>query len=523
MRRVVLQVVLATWALPQVTGARAGESCEMLAHLSLAHTAIVSTDFVPATRLATATQAATPGYCRVRMISRPTVDSTIAIEVAMPQPDAWNGRYLQVGNSGFAGSIPEFEIARGLALHYAVAATDNGHTSDSLDAGWALGHPEKLTDFAYRALKETTTAARKVLVAYEGRPAGHAYFEGCSSGGREALMEAQRYPEDFDGILVGAPASNFTHLMAGLVGVAQALSQSPASYIPRSKLQAIETAEVHACASADRIIENPATCDFDPAAMRCSGAENDQCLTGPQVAALRKIYSGLRDPNTGAQIFPGYTPGAEAEASWGWSTYITGAEPAPSAPDVPGSAATYELARSFFQNIVFGDRHFDIRRLDLPAALPLVDARFAAILNSNNADLSAFKARGGKIIQYHGWADPIIPPRDSIAYFHKVSAVMGDPSSFYRLFMAPGMLHCGGGPGPSRVVEPALGALTAWVEAGAAPTRLVVKQYESDTDSRAPPPPKVLRTRPLCSYPQTAQWDGKGPTEDAASFRCRVR
>ena len=484
-------------------GARAQTACEALTGVKLDHAAVTEAKLMPAA-------ANLPAYCRVLVTAKPTTDSDIRIEVAIPEGAAWNGRYLQVGNGGFAGTIPESSIRIGLARGFATAGTDDGHQSQvGTDASWALHHPEKITDFGYRALKETTVAARAIIAAYQAKAPAHAYFAGCSDGGREALMEAQRYPDDFDGIVAGDPANHWTHLLAAAAWNAQALSETPTSYIPAAKLKAIETAEQKACGDADGVIENPLQCHFDPAAIRCTGADSDQCLTDAQVTALKKIYAGPRDPRTGAHVLEGFDPGGEAEPG-GWSVWVVGA-----APGATGHAAQYEFSRNFYQYVAFGDPNYDIRKLTFGAQLDPIDAKWAPIFNAWSDDLSAFKAHGGKLIQYHGWADPAIPPRDSIAYFGRVHKKMGDTQGFYRLFMAPGMLHCGGGLGPGPVHGPALDAITVWVEQGKAPEELVVAKHASDNPTGAP-----LRTRPLCSFPKVAEWDGKGDRGKAESWRC---
>ena len=505
----IIAVGLGLGALSLAAGARAETACQDLTSLKLPHAEVTEAKIVPAAPLPAAGPAL-PAYCRVLVTARPTPDSDIRIEVAIPEAGAWNGRYLQVGNGGFAGAIPEGSIRIGLAKGFAVAGTDDGHQStNGTDASWALGHPEQVADFGYRALKETTDAAKAIIAAHATTGPVRAYFAGCSDGGREALMEAQRYPDDFDGILAGDPANHWTDLMAAAAWNAKALLSTPASYIPASKLKAIETAEQKACGDADGVIEDPLACHFDPAAIRCAGAENDQCLTGAQVAALNKIYAGPRDPRTGAAVLLGFDPGGEAE-SGGWGVWFVG-----TAPGAAGHALQYEFSRNFYQFIVFGDPNYDITRLTFGAELDPIDAKWGPVLNSWSDDLSAFKAHGGKLIQYHGWADPAIPPRDSIAYFSRVQKKMGDTAGFYRLFMAPGMLHCSGGPGPNMVSGPALAALTAWVEQGAAPDRIVVAKRAGDNSAQP-----VLRSRPLCPFPRRAEWDGKGDRDRAESWRC---
>jgi feruloyl esterase len=449
---------------------------------------------------------AVPASCRVQGISRPTLDSDIHFEIDIPVGSAWNGRYLQLGNGGFAGSLPD-DMLDVLAAGYAVAGTDDGHQSQSgFDASWALGHPEKVIDFGYRALKETTDAARAILRAYEGRAPAHSYFQGCSDGGREALMEAQRYPDDFDGIVVGAPANHWTRLAAMLAAEYQALNAIPASYVPAAKLRALEDAALSACGAVDGVIEDPLSCRFDPAVLRCKGADEGTCLTDAQLKAVRSIYAGTKNPRTHEVIEPGPEPGVEAERR-GWSILVGHG---------PGTTkgTAFEYARNFYAFVVFADPAYDVMHLNLDTDVAMAEAKIAPILNAEAVDLGAFQKHGGKLIHYHGWGDPLIPPRDSVQYYEAVHAKMGDTSGFYRLFMAPGMLHCGGGAGPNVITT--LPAITDWVENGKAPDRLLAAKLAGEGPDTA-----VDHTRPLCPYPMLAVWDGKGDRKRAESYACQ--
>jgi Tannase and feruloyl esterase len=481
-------------------------ACEALPALALPHVTITEARAIAAAGSSTGAPAM-PAYCRVLGVSRPTPDSEIRFEVAIPAGTAWNGRYEQAGNGGFAGQIPEDDILLAVAAGSAAAGTDDGHVSTrGTDASWALGHPEKLVDYGYRALKETSDAARAILHAHTGRAPTHSYFIGCSDGGREALMEARRYPDDCDGIVAGAPANYATHLLVAMAWNVRALRETPASAIPASKLRAIEAAALDACGQ-EGVVENPLACRFDPAVLRCTGADSDRCLTDPQLTALRKIYSGAKNPRTGAPIEPGFEPGAEAEQG-SWADWIVG--PAPAAAN---RAVQVLFSESFFRFMVFGDPKYDLARLDFDRDVSTAEAKVASIIDSINPDLGAFEKHGGKLIQFHGWADPVIPPRDSIAYHDAVQAKMGDTSSFYRLFLAPGMLHCDGGPGPNMLATRE--AITAWVERGTAPDRLMATKRPGDDPSKP-----AVSTRPLCPHPQVARWDGKTDRNRAEGYTC---
>jgi feruloyl esterase len=480
---------------------RAAEACKQLETLKLDHVAIISADVVPAPAAGRA------AYCRVMGAAKPTPDSDIRFEVAIPVGPAWNGRYLQVGNGGFAGRIPETSIAMGLAAGFATAGTDDGHqTNDSTDGRWALGHPQKVVDFGYRALKETTIAAKAIIAAYAKAAPKYSYFVGCSDGGREALMEAQRFPDDFDGVVAGDPASHWTHLMAEAAFVAQALG-APGAMIYSAKLPALEAAALKACGDQDGVIEDPLSCRFDPAVLRCAGAQTNLCLTDPQIDAVRKIYKGVVNPRTGDRIMWGLDPGGEAEKG-GWGDWFV---PANSADAV--KAYQQGFGPDFFRDIAFADPAYPFPKLDFDSDVAHIDAKFAGILNSYDPDLTAFRKRGGKLIQYHGWADPAITARDSIDYFTRVQAKMGDTRDFYRLFLAPGMLHCGGGVGPNSL--PTVKAIVDWVENGRAPDQLIATKFKDNN-----PEAGVERTRPVCAFPARARWTGQGERDQARSWRC---
>jgi feruloyl esterase len=451
--------------------------CESLSTLKVPHLAISSSTLVAAAQNI-------PEHCAVQAVSRPTSDSEIRFELWMPSAANWNGKYMQLGNGGWAGTIPVSSLAEPLRRGFAAAGTDDGHTGGT--AEWAIGHPERLVDFGWRALHETRLNSAAIVLAYYAREASRNYFVGCSDGGREALMEAQRFADDFDGIIAGAPANDWTHLMARALWDERALLDGPAGTIPQAKLPAIQKAVVEKCdlldGVKDGLIEDPRACRFDPAALACKAGDSPDCLTGPQVAALRKIYDGPKNPRTGARIHPGDTPGTEAVAG-GWSAWI-----------IPGAASTpalFMFANTFYGQAVYEDGR-DFRTLNFDADIEYADQKTSAVLNATNPDLRPFRARGGKLIQYHGWGDAAIPAQDSIDYYEAVKAFLGrmpDPRStkgpvddFYRLFLVPGMGHCGAGLGPNvfgngQTVVGAkedpdrdlIAALVRWVERGVAP------------------------------------------------------
>jgi feruloyl esterase len=460
------------FALAAFCAAAAAQSpCEKLRSLALENARITAAEVAA-------------GHCRVTAVLTPTPDSHIEMEARMPI-EGWNGKFLGVGNGGWAGSITTSAMMAALQDGYATASTDTGHkSSETPGASFAVGHPEKLIDYGYRAVHEMTAKAKLIVAAFYGRPAKLAYWNSCSNGGRQALMEAQRYPEDYDGIVAGAPALDWSGRALQSIWVAQALHRDEASYIPPAKYPAIHAAVLAACDALDGvkdgILEAPMRCKFDPAALRCNGADSPSCLTGAQVEAARKIYEYHG-------TYPGLAPGSEP----GWATY--------------GGPKPFATGDDHFKHVVFGDPKWDFRSLDFTDAAryrnPTVDA-----VDSN---LRPFFARGGKLIQYHGWSDPQIPPLHSVDYYRRVVEAMGKVDDSYRLFMVPGMQHCGGGPGPNQFN--ALAALERWREGGAAPDRIPAYHVSSN---------RVDLTRPLCPYPKVAKYSGAGSTKDQANFTC---
>ena len=462
-----------------------------------------------------------PAFCRVTGVSRPTSDSDIRFEVWLPA-DSWNGKFVSSGEGGFAGRLNYTRLGldggldEWLRRGYATASTDTGHRST--DDNWAVGHPERVIDYAYRSKHLVTVAAKGLIAAYYGRPATHAYFNSCSNGGRQGLMEVQRYPRDYDGVVVGAPWNYQSRSNAGFVWDAQTLGASGAA-IPSSKLPAIQAAAVAACDATDGLvdglIEQPDKCSFAPEILQCTTADSDDCLTEAQIASLGRLYSGPKNPRTGAAIFPGWAVGSER----GWARWV----------DADGVT---NLGHSYFSNLVFEDPDWDYRTFDFEEDLTFAESRVGSLADAIDTDLSAAKRQGVKIIQYHGWNDQTLQPAYSPGYYDLVTAEMGglaETQDFYRLFMVPGMAHCYRGPGansfggvgqqipPQRdALHDVQLALEKWVETGVAPDRLVATKYvDDDADTTT-----VEFTRTLCPYPSVARYSQSGDPGEAENFVC---
>ena len=425
----------------------------------------------------------------------PTPDSEIKIEVWMPAGANWNAKLQAVGNGAWAGTISYPAMATALADGYATASTDTGHTGGN-PANFIPGHPEKVIDFAYRAVHEMALAAKAIIAANFGRMPAKSYFNGCSTGGRQALTEAQRYAGDFDGIIAGAAANYVTHLQGAQVWTATLVNKNPDAKIPQSKFAMIKDAAIAACDAIDGVrdgvIENPVKCTFDPRTLLCRGADQPNCLTAPQVEAARRTYEGPKD-SRGRSLFPGVEPGSET----GWNTL--------------SGARAMALADETYKFLVYKDANWDYLTFDAERDMALADRTIAETMNATDPNLKPFFDRGGKLLIYHGWADPGIAPRNSVNYYESVIEKLGpSATSSMRLFMVPGMGHCGGGDGTATFSM--IKALNEWVEGGPAPARIEASRVRNgQTD----------RTRPLCAYPQTAQYDRIGSIDASASFACK--
>lgn len=457
-------------------------------------------------------------FCRVAATLTPTPDSAIMAEVWLPDPAQWNGKFFGIGNGGFGGTVaaPALDMRTTLARGYAAAGNDLGHETPTftIDASWAIGHPEKVKDFAFRADHVTAEFAKTVIRAYYGRAPELSYFRGCSNGGHEALMEAQKFPGDYDGIIAGAPANSWTHLMTGFLWNENALFAKPDSKIPDSKLAIIQQAALADCdaldGAKDGIINDPSVCHFDPRRLLCKGADAPECLTQPQLDALRKIYGGPVNPRTGKSIYPGYPPGSEALPQ-NWSAWITSA-----------SSNQRQFANQFYGTVVLEKPGWDFRNFDFDKDVSRTDATIGPTINSNDPDLSAFAARGGKLIVFQGWSDAAVTPWGTIDYYRSLQKKMGAANArrFVRLFMAPGMMHCGGGPGPNSFDTAS--AIEQWREKNTAPEQLVASRYANSIAALMGSPGKALATRPVCAYPAVPHWTGKGSFDEAQNYVCRV-
>ncbi len=537
-RRAALAAAVATATL-SVPAMASAEPCEALRDLILPQAVVTSAVTVEAGPFPIQDASGArytpmlPTRCVVDGTTRPTRDSEIRFQIWLPTT-GWNGKYLQTGNGGWGGSVRPGALADGIQRGYAVAGTDNGHQGASFGSAqtWLIGHPEKLSDFAERAVHLTRVHAATIVQAFYGRAASRAYFAGCSEGGREAFVEAQRFADDFDGIMAGAPAIDWSRLMTGFVWNQRALLDSPASAVPPEKLPALQNAALAACDAGDGVadgrIEDPTRCQFDPAVLACRDSDSAQCLTAPQLEAVRKIYAGPRNPRTGEPLFPGFAPGAEA-APGNWPAWITAA--------VPANALQFGQGNAHFGAAVFEDPDWDYRTLDFDRDVAVSDRKVGTIVDATSPDLRSFRARGGKLIHYHGWGDAAIPAQSSVAYYEATrSCLAGFPDArtprgpvedFYRLFLVPGMGHCTANPGdytfgnnPFRPVsrEPdhdVLAALERWVEHGIAPDTLTAVGTATNDSA------KVV-THPLCPYPRVAAFRGTGDSTDAANFVCAL-
>lgn len=480
------------------------------------------------------TYAGLPSFCNVTILATPSGDSAINILLWMPTA-TWNGRFEGTGNGGYAGNMAIDAPALIYAIKngFAVAATDMGTAPSANNNGDALvGHPEKWIDFGYRATHVMTELSKDILRVFYKQGPRYSYFNGCSTGGQQALMTAQRYPADYDGILGGDPAHDRTHAHTGILWIYTQTHKTKTSYITPDKVSLITSAELKACVlksggvAGDTFLTDPSKCDWSPAALQCTRATQTDCLNANQVRAAAAIYAGPQDPVTHASIFPGSVRGSENASLFGWNDTQSGNEP------------QFDSVFKWVFGLQWQPSQFNYHQ-----SMADMDQILAATLNADNANLNGFRNRRGKLLMYHGWADPLIAPQSLIDYYVKVvteqgngrynAAALARTQAFYRLFMVPGMNHCQGGPGPNAfgnqfsgdfvATDPpsndarhhALTALVAWVERGIAPAEIVATKYVNDTPSQG-----VAMQRPLCPYPAVARYKGSGSTNVAGNFAC---
>jgi feruloyl esterase len=480
-------------------GAQAAMACRDLAllRLPLITTAVeVSGRFSPGP----GAPLEVPPVCRVAG----TITPAIRFEVWLPVGDDYNGRLQAVGGGGLAGNISYPAMATAVRAGFASASTDTGHRST--DNLW-LADPQRREDYGYRSIHEMTVKAKSIIDAYYGSGPAYSYFNGCSTGGRQGLMEAQRYPGDYDGIVSGAPVNTFTSLHIGQLWTAHATLKEPGAALTPADFALVNAAVMQQCDAIDGVedgvLADPTRCNFNPRELVCRGRANDTCLAEPKVRALEMIYGGAVNPRTGVQIYPGLEPGGESAqpGNAGWAMIMNGRTPF--FIDIP------VLGGMGFENGAWDWRTFDFDR-----DVALIDGKLAHVLNAVDPDLRDFKAQGGKLILYHGWSDPGVMPQRTIDYYDEIIAFAdratgADGAAFteeyVRLYMLPGVGHCSGGAGPDQADF--MSALIDWVENDEAPGSIVASN------------PDRTVTRPLCPHPQVATYS-RGDTNAATSFTC---
>ena len=486
-----------------------GKPCESLSAYKGEGIVSINARVVPAT-------ADTPQHCRVTGIITPEV----AFEINLP--DRWNRRFYMTGNGGLAGDALDGptnpDRTSALTNGFVMARTNTGHDARKEPGGsFAMSHPQKAVDYAYRAVHLTATTSKDITKDYYGRAAAKSYWNSCSNGGRQGLIEAQRFPDDFDGIVANAPWVDQTGFTIGAMWNQRALTATPVS---AAKMATVADKVMAKCDAIDGLkdglIDDPRKCTFDPArdVPACAAGTDDvSCLTPAQAAAVAKVYSG--PVSNGKPFFPGFMPGSEAVmpglfgggsgSGSGWSNVIL-------PPAQPGAKpADFNLAENTMKYLVHTPPKpdYDYATFDFDRDVKMLDA-WSAKADAKNPDLAKFKDRGGRLLMTYGWSDTILQPMMGVNYYEAALAKNGRSTpDFFRLFMVPGMAHCGGGIGPDR--HDAMTAIINWVEKGQAPATMVASKVVEN---------KVVRTRPLCAYPQVARYTGTGSIDDAANFRC---
>ncbi|MBL4820564.1 MAG: tannase/feruloyl esterase family alpha/beta hydrolase [Gammaproteobacteria bacterium] len=439
-----------------------------------------------------------PAFCRLKISLTPSDDSDINMELWLPVA-GWNGKYLAVGNGAFTGNVRHSAMIYPLGRGYATSSTDTGHSGNT--ASFGIDHPEKVSDFGWRAVHEMAKTSKQIVAAYYQRGPQYSYWTGCSAGGRQGMKEAQRFPNDFDGIVAGAPGLDWTGRAAGALRVARHLEADESARLSSDQRELVYQAAINACDSADGLkdglISQPEQCRFDPAILQCdSGDGSASCLSKAQVNTVRMLYASPVNPASGRAI-TGLLPGSEP----GWT-------------DLGWTASARASALDQFRYLVHADPDWKVDRFDFERDIVKAEQTDNDSLNALNPNLQPFFDRGGKLIQYHGWVDPQISPSNTTQYYQRVTDELGGRSAIhdsYRLFMAPGMAHCARGPGPNSFDS--LSALEAWVEQGIAPDSIIaVHRTDGEVD----------RSRPLCPFPEVAAYDGTGSIDEAENFECRI-
>jgi feruloyl esterase len=525
-----LRIVVTSTILAIVSGSAFASQCASLAGRTFGFARIIGTDDIQPP-FATSSVAPTRSgmvqvgvpFCRVRGLIRPVPDSEIAFEVWLPEQDRWNGRYQGVGNGGFAGSISYDSMRWALEGGFAASGTDTGHVGTMSEALWGMGHPEKIKDLGWRAVHETALASKAIVQAYYGKAAAHSYFAGCSTGGRQALLEAQRFPDDYDGIVVGAPANYWPQLLASDAVIVKTVMDDPDRWVSPEKLALVNKASLSACKALGGLLEDPARCDFHFERLACSRTKPDSCLTPKEISTLNLIYKDLHDED-GRFIYPGFVVGDEIA--------IGNGKLGPAQNKGTGSA-TYPFPKGFYGSFLHQDPSWDVDAFNLKADLnDVMGGPIGEAVAAENPDLSAFKRKGGKLIHYHGWHDPSISARSSIRYYESVVERQGgieNAQTFYRLFLGTGMEHCAGGPGPNAVggagVKPpsrdpshdVVAAVEHWVEDGVPPSQIYATRYSGNDPEKG-----IESQRPWCPYPEVAHYSGHGDITKPENFACKV-
>lgn len=444
-------------------------------------------------------------FCRVDAHVSPASGSTVKMQIWLPTE--WNGKFAGVGGGGFNGGlgIASVILQRPTSNAFAAVVTDAGHDMSDT-AEWALDNPEKVIDYGYRANHLGAVVGKAVVAAYYGTAAKRAYFHGCSNGGRDALMLAQRYPDDYDAIAVGAPANDFTGLMASFARTAQ-ISRAPGIELSAAKMALVHEAAIKQCdvldGVKDGLIERPQSCSFDPVVLQCKSGEGASCLSKVEVGAVNELYRGAYT-SAGHQVMPGLPVGSEYE----WANWLTG-------PKAGGPT----MAQEFYRYMVYNDPEWNLGQFELDRDYAAAKREVGSLLDAVDPDLRPFIENGGKLLMYHGWDDAAIPAGNTLQYYAEVRRVVGSRADdAARLFMLPGVAHCAGGHGPD--VIDYIEELDRWSGSGEAPERIVLTKYDTPF-ALVGLPANALRTKPVCAWPKSAHYKGTGAIDDEASFVCR--